>query len=108
MLIVDVCDSRYNLNGYDEEKYLCGSWYEETVGEMVKIILAPGMLCRDDLDRCNDVILDISTPTESTDGSDSSEDYDDSESTPGFSIITLVLASFCAVIFAQRRTRNEN
>ena len=106
-MVVDVCDSRYGLNGYDEEKYLCGSWYEETVDEMVKIILVPGMLCSDDLDRCNDVILDISSPVESSEGSDSSEGSEDSESTPGFSIITLILAFFCAVIFVQKKQKND-
>lgn len=107
ILVVDVCDSRYGLNGYDEEKYLCGSWYEETVDEMVKIILVPGMLCSDDLDRCNDVILDISSPVESSEGSDLSEGSEDSESTPGFSIITLILAFFCAVIFVQKKQKND-
>jgi len=68
IIIVDNCDAKYNLNGYMEEKYLCGVWFEAIFDwnasgeENPVLMLKPGMLCptgRDIQQGCHDIILNI-------------------------------------------------
>ena len=68
IIIVDVCDGKYNLNGYGEEDYLCGVWYDALYDwnasgeENTVLMLRPGMLCptgRAAQQGCHDIILNI-------------------------------------------------
>ncbi|MCS5526617.1 MAG: hypothetical protein NZ774_02025 [Candidatus Poseidoniales archaeon] len=68
IIIVDKCNDKYNLNGYNEEKYLCGVWFDAVFDwnasgvENSVLMLRPGMLCptgEDAQQGCHDIILDI-------------------------------------------------
>ncbi len=117
-LIVDVCDPKYNLNGYNEQRYLCGFWYEvsgvNAMGENTStIILGPKLLCPVDMPECHDIILKIDVEAMVSDEAlviDSNESTevvsDDSTNdtrVPGFSAISLVICMIFSALVISRR-----
>ncbi|MGB1589448.1 MAG: hypothetical protein ACPHDO_03805 [Candidatus Poseidoniaceae archaeon] len=107
ILVVDVCDQKYNLNGLNEKKYLCGFWYEEVTinsrtSNQSRIILGPGMLCPEKTDGCIDVILKIEQSNGDTEPQKESTDDDTSDSVPGFTF-EIFIAAFIMAIIALRR-----
>ena len=104
---VDVCDSKYGLNGYREENYLCGYWYEESEStsnqtNSSRLFLGPSLLCPDGLAGCFDVIIQIVEPVEeeSSQSSNTSED-----NMPGFQI-ELTIISVILAMWSFRRRRS--
>ena len=118
-LIVDVCDPKYNLNSYNEQRYLCGFWYEDSgvnaMGENTStIILGPRLLCPIDMPECHDIILKIDVEAMVSDEAvviDSNEEStevvsDDSTNdtrVPGFSAIMLVICMIFSALVISRR-----
>ncbi len=118
-LIVDVCDQKYNLNGYNEQRYLCGFWYEisgvNAMGENTStIIFGPKLLCPVDMPECHDIILKIDVEAMVSDEAvviDSNEEStevvsDDSTNdtrVPGFSAISLVICMIFSALVISRR-----
>ena len=104
---VDVCDSKYGLNGYREENYLCGYWYEESEStsnqtNSSRLFLGPSLLCSDGLAGCFDVIIQIVEPVEeeSSQSSNTSED-----NMPGFQLeITIISVMLAMWLFRRRRS----
>ena len=107
ILVVDVCDQKYNLNGLNEKKYLCGFWYEEVTinsrtSNQSRIILGPGLLCPENTDGCIDVILKIEESSVETEPQKESTDDEASDSVPGFTF-EIFIVSFIMAIIALRR-----
>ena len=102
---VDVCDSKYGLNGYGEENYLCGYWYEESdsasdESNTSSLLLGPSLLCPDDLTGCLDVVVRVVDPVQeqADEESDASE-----ENTPGFVIEFAIVSILLATYVSRRR-----
>ena len=125
ILIVDVCDQSYGLNGYREERYLCGIWHESETDwndsgvDSLVLSLIPGRLCTPEMgETCKDIILDlddyhvVSNPVENISvepdidnqtGDDVTDDSTEDTRVPGFSAISLVICMIFSALVISRR-----
>ncbi len=105
IILVDICDSRYDLNGYDEKRYLCGYWHEEIdansdSSNTSTLYLGPSLLCPDNLNGCIDIIIQM---VESTIEEADKESDKSSEGMPGFLAEFMIVSFILAIYFSKRR-----
>ena len=115
-MIVDLCDQSYGLNGFEEQRYLCGIWHESETDwndsgiDSLVLSLVPGRLCTPEMgEKCKDIILDIgglqsTSPEEIADPEIEDEVLEeDSNRLPGFSVEILFLSIIFAMIYVRRK-----